>query len=83
MPVLKRVKCPPLTKVTGERPKCQNCKKPLKARTFSVEIIGHVNQPPSAGELAVLTQPDPTWPSADEAIKCGYEAVQCFRSSTC
>ena len=79
MPVLKRVKCPSLTKVTGERPKCQNCKKPLKARTFWVEIVGHVNQPPSAGELAVLKQPHPTWPNADEAIKCGYEAARVFR----
>jgi hypothetical protein len=79
MPVLKRVKCPPLTKVTGERPKCQNCKKPLKARTFWVEIVGHVNQAPSAGELAVLKQPEPTWPSSSEAIKCGYEAARVFR----
>ena len=79
MPVLKSVKCPSLTKVTGERPKRQNCKKPLEARTFWVEIVGHVNQAPSAGELAVLKQPHPTWSNADEAIKCGYEAARVFR----
>ncbi len=60
MPVLKRVKCPSLAKVTGERPKCQNRKKSLKARTYWVKIMGHVSQAPSPGELAVLTQPHPT-----------------------
>ena len=79
MPVLKRVKCPPLTKITGERPKCQNCKKPLKARTYWVEIFGHVSQAPSAGEIAVLEQPRPTYPSSDEAIKAGYEAARVYR----
>jgi hypothetical protein len=77
--VLKRVKCPPLAKVTGERPKCQNCHKPLSPRTHSVEIVGHVNQAPSAGELAVLKQPHPTYPNADEAIKAGYEATRVYR----
>jgi hypothetical protein len=77
--VLKRVKCPPLAKVTGERPKCQNCHKPLSPRTHSVEIVGHVGQAPSAGELAVLEQPHPTYPNTDEAIKAGYEAARVYR----
>jgi len=79
MPVLKRVKCPPLTKVTGERPKCQNCKKPLKARTFWVEIAGHISQAPSSGELAVRKQPPSAWPDASEAIKAGYDAARVYR----
>ena len=79
MPVLKRVKCPPLTKITGERPRCQNCMKPLKARTFWVEIDGHVSQAPSAGELAVRKQPKVAWPDASEAIKAGYEASRVYR----
>ena len=79
MPVLKRVKCPPLTKIIGEWPNCQNCKTPLKTRTFWVEIVGHVNQAPSPGELAELKQPPAAWPDAGEAIKTGYDAARVYR----
>ena len=77
--VLKRVKCPPLTKATGERPVCQCCRKPLKPRTWYVEVLEHVGQAPSADELAQAEQGRHPYPIASEAIKAGYDASRVFR----
>ncbi len=41
--------------------------------------VERISQAPSPGELAVLTQPHPTYPSADEAVKAGYEAGRVYR----
>ncbi len=79
MPVMKRVKCPPLTKITGERPGCQNCHKPLTPRTWWLELVGHLSQPPSAGELVVRVEPDSGYPGIAAAIRGGYEAERVYR----
>ena len=77
--VLKRVKCPPLSKVTGERPVCQLCRKPLKPRTWYVEVLGHIGQALGTDALALAEQGRHPYPTASEAINAGYDASRVFR----
>jgi len=77
--VLKRVKCSPLSKITGERPVCQFCRKPLTPRTWYVEVLGLIEHAPDAEALAVLGQGPHPYPEAREAIKCGYDPLRVYR----
>jgi hypothetical protein len=76
---LKRVKCPPLSKVTGERPVCQFCAKPLKPRTWYVEVLGHIGQALGADALAQAEQGRHPYPQTSDAINAGYDASRVFR----
>ena len=77
--VLKRVKCPPLSKFTGERPVCQFCGKPLIPRTWYVEVVGHIGHAPELDVLVELDQGQMPYPEAEEAIQRGYEPARVYR----
>ena len=76
---LKSVRCPPLSKITGERPVCQFCRKPLKPRTWYVEVLGHIGQALSTDALAQAEQGQHPYPQASDAINGGYDASRVFR----
>jgi hypothetical protein len=71
----------PLAEVTGERPRCQYCDKPLRPWTTAIEVVGRLGSPP---ELDVLVSLEPTvqllYKSfADWASEVGYQANNVFR----
>ena len=66
--MLRRVKCPPLSKITGDRPVCQFCAKPLKPRTWYVEVLGHIGQALGADALAQAEQGQLNVRLADSAV---------------
>jgi hypothetical protein len=75
------VKCPTLSQVTGERPTCQRCKKPLSPRTSWFELPGRVDHVPTAAEVRAIYEDDPTgwaWLAGD-ALKSGYEPARAYR----
>ncbi len=77
--VLQKVKSPPLSKITKERPVCQFCAKPLNPRTWYVEVLGHIGQALSADTLAQAEQGRHPYPQASDAINAGYDASRVFR----
>jgi hypothetical protein len=42
-------------------------------------VLGHITQVPTIEELRTLPQPEPHYPSVEEAIKWGYEPDGVFR----
>jgi hypothetical protein len=70
-----------LKAITGERPRCQYCGKDVQPRTHRVLVLGHLTQVPTIEELRTLPQPEPHYPSVEEAIKWGYDPDRVFRMS--
>ncbi len=77
--VLKRVKCPPLSNITGARPACQFCGKSLTPRTWYVEVVGHIGHAPEANVLMQLGQGQMPYPEAKDAINRGYTPARVYR----
>jgi hypothetical protein len=68
-----------LKAITGERPRCQYCGKAVQPRTRQVLVLGHLTQVPTIEGLRTLAQPQPHYPSVEEAIKWGYDPTRVFR----
>ena len=77
--LLKSVKCPPLSKITGERPVCQYCGEPLKPRTLYVEVLGHIDHAPETDMLVELGQGSHAFPEAKAVIEAGYTPARVYR----
>jgi hypothetical protein len=58
---------------------CQFCAKPLKPRTWYVEVLGHIGQALGADSLAQAEQGRHPDPIASEAVNAGYDASRVFR----
>ena len=70
-----------LAQVTGERPRCQRCDKPLTACTFRFRVAGHLDHAPTADEAHALVE-SKAWPDhwgAEMALKDGYDDGRAFR----
>jgi hypothetical protein len=76
-----KLKAPPLNQITGERPRCQRCDKPLTACTFRFRVAGHLDHTPTADEARAIVEAK-AWPDhwgAEMALKDGYDAGRAFR----
>jgi len=74
----KRVKCPDLQKVTGARPTCYCCRKPLRPRTWRFEVPGRIEQAPEVDALAEFEQGTFSY-EVKSAIKWGYHPSRVYR----
>jgi hypothetical protein len=69
-----------LTQITGERPRCQYCRKELTPRTQYVRVDGHITSPPTTDELLTMNCNGPSRLAAKEAIeRFGYMPERVFR----
>jgi hypothetical protein len=76
-----KLKTQTLLQVTGERPTCQRCDKPLTACTFRFRVAGHLDHAPTADEARALVEAK-AWPDhwgAEMALKDAYDANRAFR----
>jgi hypothetical protein len=68
-----------LMQITGDRPLCQYCNKPLKPQTSQLELAGHLDGPPDAQDLAqTAPMPNSFW-TPELALKNGYAPELVFR----
>jgi hypothetical protein len=68
-----------IKQITGDRPCCQYCNKPLKPHTSLLELAGHLDGPPDAEDLAqTAPMPNSFW-TPERALKNGYAPELVFR----
>jgi hypothetical protein len=70
-----------LHEITGERPICQRCKKPLRPDTSSFMMVGHYPEPPSMEQVEayIAQRPQQYLFMLTAAIKSGYQPERVHR----
>ena len=69
----------PLKSVTGERPRCQFCDKPLRPNTDTVEVYGHLDEAPDQETLPSLDSPYLSLQDMKDLVRRGYRRDRVFR----
>jgi hypothetical protein len=68
-----------LKAITGERPRCQYCDKPLRPTTDTIEVFGHLDEAPDQETLPSLDSSHLSLREGKYLVERGYRRDRVFR----